>query len=100
MKFIKEKEGNVFINIKVQPNSKKLGPLGLFGENLEFLKWGVNASPIDGEANKDLIANLAKYFSIPKSKISIEKGEKSREKVISMRDLGIVSILNKLKQPI
>jgi len=40
----------------------------------------VNAQPIDGKANKRIIELLAKYFKVPKSKIALIKGVKSKNK--------------------
>jgi uncharacterized protein (TIGR00251 family) len=44
----------------------------------------VTAPPVDGKANKALIALLAKEFKAPKSKIKIVQGETSRDKLIEL----------------
>jgi len=46
----------------------------------------VDAAPEKGKANKRLIELLAEYFGIPKSKISILKGEFSSFKTVSVDD--------------
>ena len=48
------------------------------------LKVYLNAPPIEGKANKELIITLADYFKIKKNKIKIVKGFKSRDKVIEI----------------
>jgi uncharacterized protein len=47
-------------------------------------KIKLTAAPVDGEANKKLIAFLSKEFNISKSKIVIIKGETSRNKIIGI----------------
>jgi len=47
------------------------------------LRIKVAAPPREGEANKELVAFLAKHFSLPKREIEIESGKKSRSKTIS-----------------
>jgi uncharacterized protein len=41
----------------------------------------VNAPPVDGLANQRIIELLSKYFKIPKSKIELVSGFKSKKKV-------------------
>lgn len=42
----------------------------------------LRAKPHDGEANTALLKILAKYLQIPKTKITIVRGHKSRQKII------------------
>jgi uncharacterized protein len=44
----------------------------------------VNAPPEDGKANAAVLALLAKALGVPKSRLSVLKGETSREKVIKI----------------
>ncbi len=44
------------------------------------LKVYLTSKPIKGKANKQLIEVLSKYFEIPKSKLFIDKGGKSKSK--------------------
>ena len=68
-----------------------LGKLNLNFENgnsnendLPFLKIYLTAVPIQGKANKELIKLLSEELSVSKSKISIIRGRKSKEKVIEV----------------
>jgi len=54
--------------------------------DLPFLKVYLTAVPIQGKANKELIKLLAEQLSVSKSKISILKGERSKEKIIEIND--------------
>jgi uncharacterized protein len=44
----------------------------------------IKAPPVDGKANKYLVAYLSEVFKIPKSKIAITKGETSKHKTITI----------------
>lgn len=46
----------------------------------------VRAPASDGKANQELIAVLADYFQVPKSRIQLVKGHTSRHKVIELID--------------
>ena len=53
-------------------------------DNLPELRVYLTAVPVDGKANKELIKLLAEKLEVSKSKISIVKGEKSKEKIIEV----------------
>jgi uncharacterized protein (TIGR00251 family) len=44
----------------------------------------VDAPPSNGRANERLIEIIASYFDVPKSKISIKAGHKSKHKVLQV----------------
>ena len=67
------------LNIKLIPKASQ-NKVEHIDEN--SLKVYVIACPVQGKANKALIEVLAKHFNIAKSLITIEKGHKSKEKVI------------------
>lgn len=70
----------MIIDVKVNARSKN---------NCVIVKKGnyrvnLTAKPVDGQANNSLIKLLSEYFDIPKSKISIIKGEKCRNKTLEI----------------
>ncbi len=75
---IKETNNGLIATIKMSPNAKKNEIIKTDTE----LKIKITAQPIDGKANKALIEFLSKTFKIPKTSISIIKGETSKEKTI------------------
>ena len=75
---IKDVEDGLIVRLKIIPNSSKNE---LIVED-EFIKVKISAQPIENKANKALIEYLSKQFKIPKSLISIIKGETSKEKTI------------------
>ncbi len=70
------------ISVKVKPNAKKSGVEKIGEEFLVSLK----APPVDGRANAELIEVLADYFGVPKSRLRIVSGGKSRKKIVELRD--------------
>lgn len=68
----------LIIKVKIIPDSSKND---IITEN-EFIKVKVTAQPIENKANKALIELLSKTFKVPKTNISIIKGETSKEKTI------------------
>jgi uncharacterized protein (TIGR00251 family) len=52
----------------------------------EALKVKVNPPAIDGQANEAVIACLARFLDIPKSRITIVRGETARRKTIHIAD--------------
>ncbi len=70
------------ISVQVKPNSKH--------DSVEELTDGtllirVNAPPNDNKANLRVIEILSKYFKVPKSKINLYKGPKSKSKIFEIR---------------
>lgn len=72
------KEG-VILHVRVSPNAAQSKIIGLY-ENA--LKISLQAPPVDGAANQELIRFLANMFGFPKSQIKIIRGETSRTKQI------------------
>ena len=68
------------ISVQVKPNSRQ--------EKIEKTNTGyrahVKAPPIDNQANNALIKLLSVYFKIPKSRITIISGLKSKRKLIKI----------------
>lgn len=50
------------------------------------LKVYVTTAPEDGKANEAVRELLAEHFAVPKSRVVIIKGEKSRDKVIEINE--------------
>ena len=50
----------------------------------DHIDIGIMAKPVKGEANLEIIKKIAKHFGIPKSRVKIVSGEKSREKIIEV----------------
>ncbi len=69
------------IRVKVKPNAKK-EEIKKIEE--DYYEVRVTVVPEKGKANKKVIEVLSKYFKVPKSRISLVRGETSREKVFEI----------------
>ena len=74
-------QGNLTLNLHVQPKASKDEWAGLHGDRL---KLRVKAAPIDGKANQHLITYIAKQFGVSKSACKLISGELGREKRIAI----------------
>jgi len=83
MSWIENAETGVLLNLRVVPNASRNEISGLLGGQL---KVRIQSPANEGKANKTLIKFLSKKIGVSKSKITIPKGSKSREKTILIAD--------------
>ena len=81
MKFTNAKRGAA-IAVKVMPRARKTEVAGVMDDGT--IKIRIAAPPVDGAANKALVAFLAKALNVPGSQIDIIAGETSERKLISV----------------
>ena len=70
------------ITVKVQPRARKTEVVGLLADGT--IKIKVAAPPVNGAANKALVAFLSQTLSLPANQIDIIAGETSEHKLISL----------------
>ena len=73
----------MLLHCYVQPKSSRDALVGLYGERL---KIQITAPPIDGKANKHLLKYIAKEFDVAKTRVSLIRGESSRQKTLAIVD--------------
>ena len=81
------------LHVRAHPNASKSAAVG-FTDGILQLK--IAAPPVQGKANKELLAFLSKMLGISTSAISIEKGHTSRNKVLSISGLSQEEIIKRL----
>ena len=71
------------IQLKVKPNAR-----ASLLEQKEDGTWmaQIKSPPVDGKANEELIALVAKHFGCRKSEVSIKSGGSGRVKLIQIPD--------------
>lgn len=84
MSWIKEKNNSVVLTVHVVPGTSRTEIVGPYGD---ALKIKLNAPPVDGKANEELIRFLSKKFKTPKSNIEIMSGFNQKRKILSIRGL-------------
>jgi len=69
------------LRVHIQPRASADQIVGIQGDRL---KIRITAPPVDGKANAHLIAFIAKVFGVPKSSVTIARGETGRTKTLSI----------------
>jgi uncharacterized protein (TIGR00251 family) len=75
-------DGSLLLRLHVQPRAAANGLAGLQGD---MLKLRLTTPPVDGKANKAVVAYLAKLFHLPKSAFVIKSGQQSRSKTVVIK---------------
>ena len=78
------------LHIRVIPNARRTE---FAGRREGELVLRLSAPAIDGKANKAAIEFLADYFRIPRSRITLVAGEKTRHKVFELDGLESKDVL-------
>lgn len=70
-----------FIQVKVKPNAR----VSLLEEQEDgSYTASLKAPPVDGKANSELVALVAKRFGVAKSAVTIKSGAGARLKLVSI----------------
>lgn len=78
--------GGVEVEVWVQPGAVRSEIVGFHGE---ALKIRVAAQAREGRANQALVEFLANVFGLPRSRISIVHGERTRKKTVFIQGLTL-----------
>jgi len=71
----------MLIRVHVTPNAKEARVVKVGDDSFEVR---VDEKAVDGRANKRLLEILSKHFVVPKSRIFITKGMRSRDKIVQV----------------
>jgi uncharacterized protein (TIGR00251 family) len=71
--------------MRVQPRSRKDE---IAGERAGALLIRVTAPPVDGKANDAVRRLIAKRLRVPAGRVSIVRGESSRDKLLEVEGIG------------
>ena len=81
--FLRVVGNNILIEVNVKPNAKESEIVGI-EEGL--LKISIDAPPVDGKANTEVVAFMASRFGVKKSFVSVIKGHTSHHKTIQFEN--------------
>ena len=73
------------VAVRVQPRSRKDE---IAGERAGALLIRVTAPPVDGKANAAVRRLIAKRLRVPAGRVSIVRGESSRDKFLEVEGIG------------
>lgn len=79
-------DNGVTVAVRVTPKARRQQVDGVTADAQGRLavKIAVTAPPEDGKANKAIIALLSRTWNIPRNTISIQRGQTSRDKILSI----------------
>lgn len=77
-------DDGVRLAVRLTPRAKRdeMGEIGVDPDGMPVFSIRVAAPPVDGAANKALVAFLAKSLGMAKSRIAILSGETARRKLL------------------
>jgi uncharacterized protein (TIGR00251 family) len=78
-----------FIHLHVTPNSDTTLFPGHYHPWRHTLDIHITSPAKDNQANQEIIQLLSDFFQLPKTNITIIKGQKSRQKTLHLKNLNI-----------
>ncbi len=91
---ITEIDDGLKLTVYVVPKASKSQLVGLYGG---ALKIRLAAAPVDGAANKELVAFIAKLLKVSKSAVSIVRGHTSKRKIVKIDGVTLKHMMEKVK---
>ncbi|XP_066557560.1 UPF0235 protein C15orf40 homolog [Amia ocellicauda] len=92
----RDKNGLISIAVHAKPGSKQNAVTDV---STEAVGVAIAAPPSDGEANAELIRFLSKVLEVKKSEVSLDRGSKSREKIVKISGaLSPEEVLERLRK--
>jgi uncharacterized protein (TIGR00251 family) len=91
---IRGKDGGVEIAIHVQPRAGRNAVAGIHNG---ALKIKVTAPPVDNAANEAVIGLVSSLLKIPRSRLAITAGAKSRDKILRVDGVSVEEVLQSIK---
>ena len=82
---IEARVDGVRFEVRVQPRASRTELAGSHGE---AVKIRLAAPPVEGAANAELVAFLAKRLGVSRSAVRIVRGERGRDKVVEVEGIS------------
>lgn len=73
-----------YLDIRVVPGASRDEVVGYHGE---LIKVRIRAAAVDGKANAAFLRYLSEVLDLPKKAVTLESGERSREKRVRIEGL-------------
>lgn len=87
-------DGTAILTVYVQPKASRSAVCGVHDN---CLKIAVTSPPVDGKANKAVIAFLAKLLNVAKRDVQLHHGQQSRKKQFFIVGKGVEDIRGDLR---
>lgn len=83
---VRETAAGLEFDVRVQPRARRTEVAGVIGEALRIR---LTAPPVDGEANRALIAFLARQLGVRQADVEIVAGQTARNKRVRVRGCSV-----------
>src|SRR5262245_20549079 len=85
--------GGVVLRLRARPGASRAGVAGLHGH---AVKVQLRARPVEGAANRELVAVLAEALAVRPAAVSLVAGERGRDKRARVDGLDVATALARL----
>lgn len=89
-----ERDNGVLFAVYVQPRATRDEIAGIRGG---AVKVRLTAPPVEGKANRALVHFLAEVLGVPPRNVTVEAGERGREKRVAVTGLGAAEVRRRLQ---
>jgi uncharacterized protein (TIGR00251 family) len=89
-----DKDGAVRFAVHAKPRARKSRVVGERGEAVEV---ALQAPPIDGAANEELVRFLARVLGVARRDVALVRGDASREKLVAVTGLPAAEVEARLR---
>jgi uncharacterized protein (TIGR00251 family) len=90
---IEDRGGSARFAVRALPRASRTELAGAYGE---ALRVRLAAPPVEGAANAELVAFLAKMLGVPKSAVRVVQGARGRDKVVDVEGLSAQQVRSRL----
>jgi len=90
---IRENASFLDVPLHVQPRARRTE---IAGTHNGALKLKVQAPPVDDAANEAVVRFFAKLLDIPRTRLCIASGAKSRDKILRVQGVSLVQLRSRL----
>jgi uncharacterized protein (TIGR00251 family) len=91
--WINQTNEGVIITVHAVPRASRSAVHGLHGD---ALKIRLQAPPVDGKANEELISFLSRELNLPKGNIALKSGLNQRRKIVSITGISLAETVKRL----
>jgi uncharacterized protein len=91
---LQQNGADVLLPVAVQPRASRNAVAGLHGNALKLL---LTAPPVEGAANAACLRLLADLLGVSRTRLSITRGTKARQKLICITDMTVDALRTRLR---
>lgn len=84
---------DVVVDLLINPGSSRNQLIGVYQDRL---KVAITSAPVQGRANEVLIRFLSKILSLPRGRLEIVRGFRSRRKTLLVKEVSLEAVVTRL----